>query len=156
MIMKSNWLIKSVVAMVLAAFPVRALAHCQVPCGIYDDTARFTMMREHVTTIEKAMTEINAINESEVKNLNQLVRWVNNKEKHADELAEIVTAYFMAQRTKPASPDSAADFVDYQKRIVALHHMLIGAMKAKQSTDIAQCEQLRAQIAAFEQLYLGK
>ena len=33
-------------------------AHCQIPCGIYNDTARITMMEEHVTTLEKSMKEI--------------------------------------------------------------------------------------------------
>ena len=34
------------------------LSHCQILCGIYDDSARFTLSEEHVTTIEKSMNEI--------------------------------------------------------------------------------------------------
>jgi len=30
-----------------------AYSHCQVPCGIYGDDTRFTLIGEHITTIEK-------------------------------------------------------------------------------------------------------
>ena len=60
-------------------------AHCQVPCGIYDDAARIIHLKEHVSTIEKAMNQIKQLSESESdsQNMNQLVRWVNTKEDHA-------------------------------------------------------------------------
>jgi len=38
--------IASVVALSSLAF-----AHCQVPCGIYDDQARLDALEEHITTI---------------------------------------------------------------------------------------------------------
>ena len=34
-------------------------AHCQVPCGVYGDSARFTQMLEDQTTIAKAIAQIN-------------------------------------------------------------------------------------------------
>ena len=85
----------------LAALALQAQAHCQIPCGIYDDAARLTLMKEHVTTIEKSMNEIARLTAASPKDPNQLVRWVNNKEVHADKLTEIVTCYFLAQRIKP-------------------------------------------------------
>ena len=36
-------------------------AHCEVPCGIYDDTMRLDQIAEHVKTIEKSMNQINAL-----------------------------------------------------------------------------------------------
>ena len=81
----------TLVCSVIAASGSAALAHCQIPCGIYDDDARFTLMREHVATIEKSIKQITALGGEEKKNWNQLVRWVDNKEHHADELSEIVT-----------------------------------------------------------------
>ena len=36
-------------------------AHCQIPCGIYGDIMRIDMLREHITTIEKSMTQINEL-----------------------------------------------------------------------------------------------
>ncbi|MEZ6076165.1 MAG: superoxide dismutase [Ni] [Pirellulaceae bacterium] len=33
-------------------------AHCEVPCGIYDDQLRFQSMLEDQSTIEKAISQI--------------------------------------------------------------------------------------------------
>ena len=35
-----------------------AWAHCEIPCGIYDDHMRIHMIEEHITTIEKSMQQI--------------------------------------------------------------------------------------------------
>lgn len=119
-------------------------AHCQVPCGIYDDQMRIHMMEEHVTTIEKSMKEIEA-----APNQNQTVRWVMNKEKHADALTEIVTYYFLAQRIKP-------DCDDYHLKLTQLHEMIVYSMKAKQTTDLANVAKLKELIHHFEHSYMGE
>jgi len=119
-------------------------AHCQIPCGIYDDQMRIRLMEEHVTTIEKSMNEIVA-----AKNQNQTLRWVMNKDKHADELSEIVTDYFMAQRIKPGSEG-------YAVKLGQLHEMLVYSMKAKQTTDLANVKKLKALIHDFGHSYLGE
>ena len=138
-------------ALVCAA--VLAYAHCQVPCGIYGDATRFTLMREHVTTIEKSMKEIEHIGSAASPNNNQLVRWVSNKEAHADELAHIVTAYFMAQRIKPVDAERKEAYATYVKEITLLHQILVGSMKAKQSTALEHCGELRSLIDQFEASY---
>jgi nickel superoxide dismutase len=125
-----------------------AAAHCQIPCGIYDDTARITEMKEHVTTIEKSMKEIAALKPDSPQNSNQLVRWVHNKELHADKLTGIVTYYFMAQRIKP-------DAEQYDLKLKTLHAIMIEAMKAKQTVDLGHVEKLRSLISEFEHLYIG-
>lgn len=119
-------------------------AHCQIPCGIYDDQMRIHLMEEHVATIEKSMKQIEA-----ATNQNQTVRWVMNKDKHADELSEIVTYYFMAQRIKPGCED-------YAVKLSQLHEMLIYSMKAKQTTDLANVEKLKELIHHFEHSYMGE
>jgi len=81
---------------VVAILASIAYSHCQIPCGIYDDEARFGEIDEHITTIEKSMKEIERLSAEAKPNMNQIVRWVNNKEHHADELSEIATYYFMA------------------------------------------------------------
>jgi nickel superoxide dismutase len=134
----------TVSALLLSALALNSLAHCQIPCGIFDDQMRIHLMEEHVTTIEKSMKQIDA-----AKNQNQAVRWVLNKEQHADELSEIVTYYFMAQRIKPGAED-------YVLKLTQLHEILIHAMKAKQSTDLAVVEKLRELIHQFEHSYLGE
>ena len=69
----------------------QAMAHCEVPCGIYDDSLRIKAIRENVTTIEKSMNQIAELSKAPEKNYNQIVRWVMNKEQHVDELVHIVT-----------------------------------------------------------------
>ena len=140
---------------ILAAAGSSALAHCQIPCGIYDDPVRFTMLEEHVTTMEKSMKVIQELSKEQQPNWNQLVRWVSNKEAHADELTEIVTFYFMAQRVKPADPTDAAAHAKYVKELTLLHQMVFYAMKAKQTTDLEHCAKLRELIASFKASYLG-
>lgn len=128
-------------------------AHCQIPCGIYDDDARIGMLNEHITTIEKSMNEITRLSGEGDKNYNQLVRWVNNKELHADKFMEVVTSYFMAQRIKLVEKTDAAAFADYQAKLTTLHAMLVYAMKCKQTTDLANVEKLRELTHDFAHMY---
>ena len=133
-----------------------AYSHCQVPCGIYNDDARFNAITEHLTTIEKSMKLIEELSGHEPVNTNQIVRWVNNKEKHADEISEIVTYYFMAQRVKlPPAGDTKA-YNEYVKKLTLLHEMLVYAMKTKQTTDLANVEKLRDAAGKFHQAYTEK
>jgi nickel superoxide dismutase len=125
-------------------FAGNALAHCEIPCGIYDDKARMEMIFEHATTIEKSMRMVTELEKG--NNANQLVRWVNNKELHADFLQEIVSQYFMTQRIK-------IDAKDYDKKIAALHKMLVSSMECKQTTDLANVAKLRAAAEEFQKLY---
>ena len=133
-----------------------ALAHCQIPCGIYGDSTRFTTMREHVTTIEKSMKQIVELGTGAEPNRNQLVRWVSNKETHADALSDIVTAYFMAQRIKPVAEAKKEAYAKYVKEITLLHQMLVASMKAKQTTDRDHCTTLLTLIDQFETSYAKK
>ena len=80
-----------VAAAVIGAAAWRAYPHCQIPCGIYDDDARLAAIREHIGTIEKSMRKIDELGTAEKPNYNQLVRWVGNKQQHADEISRIVT-----------------------------------------------------------------
>jgi nickel superoxide dismutase len=132
-----------------------AYSHCQVPCGIYGDEVRFGAIAEHVTTIEKSMKQIEELMAQERPNANQVVRWVNNKEKHADEISHIVTYYFMAQRVKlPPEGDKKANSA-YVKKLTLLHQMLVYAMKTKQTTDLSNVEKLRHLLGDFHKAYSG-
>jgi nickel superoxide dismutase len=129
------------------------LAHCQVPCGIYDDPMRFKMIAEHITTIEKAMKLITELSEATPVNYNQIVRWVTNKEKHAEELSDILGYYFLAQRIKPVSSEDEKAYKPYLKQLELIHHLIVFTMKAKQSTDLSIINKLRDLLSAFEKSY---
>lgn len=149
-------LIAGAVAVAAVVLGSLAYSHCQIPCGIYDDEARFASIAEHITTIEKSMKEIERLSAEAKPNMNQIVRWVNNKDQHADELSEIVTYYFMAQRIKPAPESDAKAYADYTKKLTLLHRMLMDSMKSKQTTDLANVEHLKSALDEFHKAYSGK
>lgn len=124
-------------------------AHCEIPCGIYDDEMRINMMAEHITTIEKSMEQILKLETSKSIDYNQLIRWVMNKENHANEFQEIVTQYFMTQRIK-------VDTENYAKKLIMLHKMLVYAMKCKQTTNLSHISTLRSFLKEFHDLYFGR
>ena len=123
-------------------------AHCEIPCGIYDDQLRTQLIAEHATTIEKSMQQILELSKSSPANYNQIVRWVSNKEDHATQVQHIVSQYFMTQRIKP-------DQEKYSEKLIALHQILIAAMKCKQTTDLSNVNALRTHLKEFEILYFG-
>ncbi len=132
-----------------------AYSHCQVPCGIYGDKMRIDLLQEHITTIEKAMNQINDLSKNAGANVNQLVRWVENKDKHADEFTHIVTYYFLAQRIKIKEPGNSKEFQDYQKKLTYLHQMMVFAMKSKQTTDLKNVSKLRQLVEQFAAIYFN-
>ncbi len=125
-----------------------AFAHCEIPCGIYDDQARINMILEDITTIEKSMVQINTISKEKAPNFNQLVRWVMNKEEHATKIQTIVSEYFLTQRIKP-------DAKDYHQKLSLLQQMLVHSMKCKQTADLQNTAQLRNLVKQFHQLYFA-
>jgi nickel superoxide dismutase len=86
---------------VLLCITPTVLLHCEIPCGIYIDAMRLDMIAEDIAAIEKLMKEINELSKAGEKNYNQLVRWIMNKEHHADYLCDTVTECFMKQRITP-------------------------------------------------------
>ena len=53
------------------------LAHCQVPCGIYNDAARIIQIQEDFSTIQKAMAKIKELSQQQdATSMNQLTRWI--------------------------------------------------------------------------------
>jgi nickel superoxide dismutase len=131
-------------------------AHCEIPCGIYTDDMRIHMIEEDITTIEKSMKKIIELSKDANKNSNQLVRWVMNKEEHANKIQKIVTQYFMTQRIKPVEDKFSGEYKKYVKELSLLHEMLITAMKTKQSTELKYVTRLRELTAEFEKSYLKK
>ena len=136
----------------------RTYAHCEIPCGIYNDQMRVVQMLEHITTIEKSMNQITASFEKDDMtplDVQQLVRWISNKEDHADQLQHIVTQYFMTQRVKLPADGDAAAAKKYIAQLGPLHGILVHAMKAKQTVDLAHVEKLRALVQQFAEAYLS-
>ncbi|MCA9403954.1 MAG: superoxide dismutase [Candidatus Omnitrophica bacterium] len=139
-----------VCAACLYAQPVQA--HCEIPCGIYDDQLRVRMIHEHTATIAKAMRQIKELSAEGDKNYNQIVRWITNKEKHAEEIQEIVYQYFMTQRIKPMEGDMREKYI---KELTLLHEILIHAMKSKQGLDESNPEKIDELLHEFSDSYFA-
>ena len=127
-------------------------AHCEIPCGIYQDALRTAQLYEDIATIEKCVTEIKRLSAEKEINYNQLVRWINNKDLHAQKIQDTVCTYFMLQRIAPLNQDDPG-YVAYVARLTLLHRLLVDAMKAKQNVDPAIPARMRATLKAFEQAY---
>ena len=133
----------------------RARGHCEIPCGIYGDQMRFAMWEEAITTVEKSMKEIVRLSGEDKPNTNQLVRWVQNKEKHAQDTRELAVQYFLAQRVKPVEPKDSAEYQGYLRKLELLHRIIVHAMKAKQTTDLTHTKALRGLVHDFQDAYSG-
>lgn len=128
-------------------FSQSAHAHCQIPCGIYDDNARVMSMLEDVRTIEKATRLIKELSDrNDPLSQNQRVRWIMNKEEHAQNIISAICDYFLTQRVKPDSDD-------YLKRLEKHHIVIIGAMKAKQNVDMEIVKKLKKEVEALLPYY---
>jgi nickel superoxide dismutase len=122
-------------------------AHCEVPCGIYDDGARFTELKEDQATIAKAIGQIVELaGTHDATGHNQLARWVATKEAHATKTQHVIAQYFMTQKIK-------TDDDHYVDKLKAAHGVMVAAMKCKQSADPATAAGLKAAIAKFEETY---
>ena len=125
----------------------QVLAHCQIPCGIYDDHARVQSMLEDAATVEKSAKLIAKLaGKSDAQSQNQLIRWVMNKEKHATNIIDTISDYFLTQRVKSSQKD-------YAERLVKHHTVIVAAMKAKQNADIKYARELQKSIEALAPYY---
>lgn len=116
-------------------FVANGFAHCQMPCGIYDDGARIDRMLEDTETILKAMNSMAELaGKTDPQSMNQMTRWIITKEEHASDIITIVSEYFLTQKVAPVA--SGATGYDAYLRTLADHHAVMrAAMKAKQNAD---------------------
>ena len=136
-----------VLAVSLIIYSPIAYSHCQIPCGIYDDHARVKTMLEDAETARKAIDLIAELSKkSDAQSNNQIVRWVINKESHAQNIISTIGDYFLTQRVKPKQKD-------YVERLKKHHAVIVAAMKVKQNADITYVDALEASIEALLPYY---
>jgi nickel superoxide dismutase len=131
----------------------KTFAHCEVPCGIFNDELRIALLYEHFTTIEKAMKQIEELSNAEEEDYMTITRWTITKEDHANKIQHEVTQYFITQRIKLPDTNEGPVYEKYVKELALLHQLIVYAMKAKQTTDQQYVEKLRTSLAAFEESY---
>ena len=135
--------------------PQPTLPHCQVPCGIYGDSTRIDLLMEDAATIEKGMKTLNAMDAEESPSKNQMVRWIMNKDEHAQSIQDQVAAYWLAQRIKAPKDGDTAASERYVKQLVLMHGLTVAAMKCKQTTDVAHVATLRKLALEFSGTYFS-
>ena len=148
-----TWMMLPLAAVAILLPAVEARAHCQVPCGIYDDPARVQQLREDATTIAKAVQNIEALaGKTDPASVNQLVRWVTTKEAHASHVIEVVSLYFLAQRVKPVAP-TGAGYGAYLGKLATHHAVIVAAMKTKQKPTVETVAALNKAVEALAVYY---
>jgi nickel superoxide dismutase len=126
---KTTFLASLLMAPLALSHHHEAQAHCQVPCGIFDDHARVHQMLEDASTAAKACRQLAALSQKkDAQSLNQSVRWINEKEAHAQKIITTISDYFLAQRVKVSQED-------YTARLIKHHTVMTAAMKVKQNSD---------------------
>ncbi|MCK6508764.1 superoxide dismutase, Ni [Myxococcota bacterium] len=121
-------------------------AHCQVPCGIYDDHARVHALYEDSQTITKAIKNILALSDkTDAQSKNQLVRWVMTKEAHASNIIKVIAEYFLTQKIAPV-PAGHKDHSAYLAKLARHHAVMRAAMFTKQQASLSAAEGLHKAI----------
>lgn len=143
-----------IIAVAVLPGSVQLWSHCQIPCGIFADDVVFGELMTDVATIEKSMIQVVSIGDSESKDWNQLVRWINNKEAHATNIQDTMAHYFLSQRIKLDQKKS--DPEGYRNLVDLAHEVMVLAMKCKHGTDLAVVKQLGEALHAFQHAYSGK
>lgn len=132
-----------------------AMAHCQVPCGIYDDYAQVQQLILDTSTIDKANTSIISLTQGghlSPQSFNQATRWITTKDDHAKSIQDSIAWYFMAQRIKPVGPDHP-DYQAYLTSLARHHAVMVAAMKATQTVAAGAAHDLSHAIEGIAQYY---
>ena len=125
--------------------------HCQVPCGIFDDPVRVTLLKEDAATVRKAMLQINELSAAGTAlALNQSTRWMLAKEDAAGNIITIVSEYMLCQRVKKELFEKNEEYLE---ALAAHHGVLAAAVKTKQVVDAAACDALDHAITHLAPMY---
>lgn len=135
----------------IASFAVLAYsgslsAHCQMPCGIYHDDMVFDQVDQYIETMYKCMSILNENKSASVREKNEFIRWVLQKEKASDEAAGIITTFFLQQKIKPGEDDTI-------KRITSAHKLLFLLVSIKQNVDLKFVEDFGDEWEKFKLMF---
>jgi nickel superoxide dismutase len=121
-------------------------AHCQMPCGIYHDDMVFAQVNQFVETMHKGISVINQSKFVSISDRNEVIRWVMQKDKDSDKMAELILTYFLQQKIKPGEPDTV-------KKLVAAHHLLFLLVAIKQNADLQMVKDFSKEWDKFKAMF---
>ena len=138
------------ISIIINLFHFSLFGHCQIPCGIYSDAMQIIQIKEDLRTIEKSITMIKKLSEkSDALSINQNNRWITSKEKHAQNIQDIISQYFLTQRIKPSSQN-------YENKLITLHQLLVSVMKCKQSVNNENVKKSNELLDDFTEYYFDE
>ncbi len=123
--MKRIWLSGLLMAF---CYQAELSAHCQMPCGIYHDDMVFDQIDQYIETMVKGLSMLNDSKFTTVQDRNEFVRWVIQKENSSDEIAQMITIFFLQQKIKPGESDTT-------ERVLSAHKLLFLLVQLKQTVD---------------------
>lgn len=121
-------------------------AHCQMPCGIYHDDMVFDQIDQYVETMYKGITVMNESKFATVKDKNEFVRWVVQKENASNEAANTLLTYFLQQKIKPGEEDTP-------KKLASAHKLLFLIVGIKQTADVQIVETFNNEWEKFKLMF---
>lgn len=130
--------------------PQQALAHCDIPCGIYDpyaaQLAALTVIRMFQLIEGLQEPDSNASKEQRDAYMHSLARYTKTKEEHA-ELCKREVAIIWSDYMKPENLETIPNLHDTVWRIEKL------AGQTKQQMNKQNAEQLLASVNEFAELF---
>ena len=142
-----NKMLTTIGSMIALAFLKMDLnAHCQLPCGIYHDEMVFDQIDQYAETMYKGISVLNQIKVNNIHDQNEVIRWVLEKEKESNDIASLITVYFLQQKIKPSEPDTP-------KRLASAHKLLFLLVAIKQNTDLKFVIQFTDEWETFKNMF---
>jgi nickel superoxide dismutase len=121
-------------------------AHCQLPCGIYHDDMVFDQIDQYAETMYKGISVLNQIKINNMHDQNEVIRWVLEKEKESNEIASLITIFFLQQKIKPGEPETP-------KRLASAHKLLFLLVAIKQNTDLKFVKEFTDEWETFKTMF---
>lgn len=106
------------------------MAHCQMPCGIYHDDIVFNRIDQYIETIYKGISVMNNSKFSDVREKNEFMRWVIQKEESSNETASLLTKYFLQQKIAEGKDEGTI------KKLQSVHKLLLLLVAIKQNSEL--------------------
>lgn len=126
--------------------PLVLSAHCQMPCGIYHDNMVYDQIDQFVETVYKGITVLNDSKFSTVRERNEFVRWVGEKERACTDVSHLILTFFLQQKIKPDESDTV-------KRVVSAQKLLFILVNIKQNVDLENVKEFNAEWEKFKLMF---
>jgi len=101
-------------------------------------------MLRNIQAIENCIVKIEELSRQEVKSVNPLVWWTQEKEINADRLSTIAGSYFLAQEVEPPKNAEGPEYAEYVRKTTLLQRLLFYTSQAKENNNLSNVENLRS------------